>query len=463
MPVGPAPPSLYGIQQRAGQSGQSASSGAGFDLDAALNDLLSRLQLPEPEPVKPAPLPAKILMGLGDILNARAAALLRQPAPESSLSQQTQREDQQRARSAQTAEGNRKVKNEVVTSLYGQKLREDAGNGQAADKAAADERERQARLADAQRQADREHVYRSVTEYVKAGGKLPQGFNLAESTPDSVLSMISAGLQTGGVEQKLSDAIARAVLATQADPNLVIDDVNLSEGTVSMGQKSREPKGPQTTDSPLSLATGRAMGSAGVQAEPGMTELAGQQALAAAKAKKEEEDKKARETRLSVKTQRGNKVRDEIIALADLRMKARNLRAMLVTPEYKDVGGAEQAYKSETYLALKKKMFGGDELVRRSALNAKLGIIESERTKLLSGAQVTPQEEVRLNKHLPKLEDFYDVKLSKLDELIALGDDGIRLRQQQSGLSQEDIDYLLQGGGPTTPSTPLPGMKKVAD
>ena len=243
-------PQLYGLPagqptttRAAGQSGQQG--GGGLDIDTAMTDLLSRLQLPQEQPVQPTSLPKKILAGLADALMVRAQTLAGQaPTGAGARDRQRQEEESQKQANQKTAEGNRQVRNEVVTSLYSQKLSEERSRQQAVFQEGLDrETARQNDVRDAEIR-DKDRVASAALEYAKAGGVLPPGFKLSDQTSESMIGIISTGLQSDGVEKKLADSMARALLLVGQNPNLQIDDVDVSTGKVSLGPKPKEPRDP---------------------------------------------------------------------------------------------------------------------------------------------------------------------------------------------------------------------------
>ena len=456
MPVGPAPPSLYGIQQRAGQSGQSASSGAGFDLDSALNDLLSRLQLPEPEPVKPAPLPAKILMGLGDILNARAAALLRQPAPESSLSQQTQREDQQRARSAQTAEGNRQVRNQVTTSLYGKKIEGEAQERRdkaVADRQAADD----ARAAEAARQKDEAEVREKTVKswmdtlmlpgFVQWWKKVNPGVidPSRDLTPDRIAKIQESFLRDIGMTPEQADTISKAQVVLSMAPSAQeaappgMELSGIQAGPFTYGKPKEDKADKDYLGGPLTAATARKAAGIGVDVVP---DEAGTLKLIAEAERKADADKaKLAQQRLAQKTKGGNQVKQEIAVLKDVRDNAKLALDML--ERHGDIGGPVAGRNLAVPATLAWDAITGSENYKHQIeLDDALSATRAPVKKGYAGTAVSVGEFTDIHPMLPYSTDSYTKKVTNLKAIIKRADQGLANRKIDFGLTDEDMDSI---------------------
>ena len=232
-------PQLYGLPagqptttRIGGQSGQQA--GGGLDIDTAMTDLLSRLQLPQEQPVQPTSLPKKILAGLADALMVRAQTLAGQaPTGAGARDRQRGEETAQKQANQKTAEGNRQVRNEVVTSLYSQKLREDADSR--SDKRQSD------LIASRQAEDDKREEAKSTKAFIRdqLEGMAKDGFTLDPSlNPDElsiadILALKGDFYKRAGIPDKDARLIAgaRTILELDAKHPELNPSFNVDEKT----------------------------------------------------------------------------------------------------------------------------------------------------------------------------------------------------------------------------------------
>ena len=406
------------------------------------NDLLANLlkSLTEPAPAPPQHSVLQNVAGaLSDAMMAKARVWAGNPIGEGPYAKKSEDEHKTyEGKLAAVQSQNAAAKRTVAGEVYGLAKQKEAERI-ADERAASAEQARQALERQKEEFETRGKLTQQVFDYVKAGGKLPPNFDFASATPESVLGMMQAGLQDRGVSADISAALANALAMKHGLEAMGLNvPVSGAEATAKGGNVTfKVPETPKVTDmeGPVTQTTARQAANARVEGVAKMTE--GQALEAIADAKKAQDE--ARLARLNKKTDRGNKVQDEILALNDVKRSILKAQAFIAAdPTNSDATMAAP----DTYFMARDFITGSNYLAKKTDLNSFLGEVEQKKTKLLAGSAVSPSEAARVAKTVALLSDYLTVKQRKLQDMLDTINESIADRQKAFGLTPDDMDHI---------------------